>query len=805
MRTLNVETAVGVQKELIYNIEELACLGKLLNCQESKKRDHRGGYVNYLEIPCAFDIETTNVKEEAMNDFREIEVSEYIKSLKIRYTDDIKKDIADFEHLRRLYFNQVHLCKNKGSFIDIVYDELNSYRPDLFPDDIINQSDQLMRILEVYEKNKKVPKEKARAYAFMYHWQFCLDDQVVFGRTWSEFQRLLKRLEADMNLSYWNRLVIYCHHLPFEWQFMRRFVDIEEGFFMHAHEPLKVLLKGGIEFRCSAMLSNMTLAKFCENERGVTHYKLSGDDYDYDKFRTPSTPLTEYEQGYCYNDVRGLCECITSRLKDDTLSTIPYTSTGYVRRDARNMMRTNKRNRQKFKDQALTKELYELLRQAFRGGDTHANRKIVNRVLKEISSYDITSSYPASMIMDKYPMTAFRKITLETFYNLDFKEDAVLMEIRLVNPRYVGTCGIPYIPKSKCTYLSTKTVYEKGKKRGKKIRQYVEDNGRILRADELSIVCTEIDYEIIMNEYDYDEIYYNTDKLYAAKKDYLPQELRDCVMKYFRLKTELKGVKGKEYEYNKAKNMLNAIYGMMVMRIDQSEVEYINGMYVEKTPDLEEVLGKYYKSRNNFLSYQWGVWVTANSRYRLRKMLCEVGEDVCYCDTDSVKCKNDHKAQFDAMNEIIKQESIEHGAFATNKKTKKTYYIGTWDYEETYIKFKTLGSKKYLVYHTVYDDDGNASDVYESTIAGISKKLGAEYFEKNGFEAFSAGTEINPSGHLKAVYNDDDIHDIYINGERIQTASNLAIFNDKYTIGITDSYEYVIENWYKNIEDLEYV
>lgn len=57
-------------------------------------------------------------------------------------------------------------------------------------------------------------------------------------------------------------------------------------------------------------------------QRGVTHYKLV-DTYDYRKIRTPLTPLTEIEQGYCYNDVRGLCECIRAARKENNLAEIP--------------------------------------------------------------------------------------------------------------------------------------------------------------------------------------------------------------------------------------------------------------------------------------------------------------------------------------------------------------------------------------------------------------------------------------------------------------------------------------------------
>ena len=58
MRKINVETINGLRQELVYSIEELPLLGKLLSCKDSQKRQ-----VNYLNIPCAFDIETTSFYE----------------------------------------------------------------------------------------------------------------------------------------------------------------------------------------------------------------------------------------------------------------------------------------------------------------------------------------------------------------------------------------------------------------------------------------------------------------------------------------------------------------------------------------------------------------------------------------------------------------------------------------------------------------------------------------------------------------------------------------------------------------------
>jgi hypothetical protein len=52
--------------------------------------------------------------------------------------------------------------------------------------------------------------------AFMYNWQFCIDDKVIMGRTWDEFLQLLSTLRHNLGLSHNHYFVIYVHNLPFE-------------------------------------------------------------------------------------------------------------------------------------------------------------------------------------------------------------------------------------------------------------------------------------------------------------------------------------------------------------------------------------------------------------------------------------------------------------------------------------------------------------------------------------------------------------------------------------------------------------
>ena len=664
-------------------------LGKLLSCKDSKKRS-----VNYLNIPCAFDIETTNI---------------------------YKRD-------------------SEGNILS-----------------------------------------EPRPYAFMYQWQFCLDDCVCFGRTWEEFQLLIRELEKRMNLSLNNRLVVYVHNLPFEWTFMSAFLNYHEGFFREERKPLKIVTKEGIEFRCSYALSNMSLNKFCKNEANVTHYKLSGDDYNYEKIRTPKTTLTEAEEAYCYNDVRGLCECIKSRLQHDTLTTIPLTSTGYVRRDLRQSVRGDKKYRQLFRDNALDSELYTMCRDAFRGGDTHANIDYSNQLLTSgVTSKDEASAYPASMMMDLFPQTAFFKINVSTFLNRDLSDYALLLEVRFVDIKYVGACGIPYIPLSKCKKYSEEKIV---------------DNGRILKADFIEMVLTDIDYKIIMEEYKPKDVYIKN--IYASRYAPLSDKIKNVVMDYYRKKTLLKGDKNSVYEYNKSKNSLNSCFGCMVMRIDQSEVSYnpVTNEYSVKAPDLEETLSKFYKSRNNFLSYQHGVWITANARMRLRIMLWKVGKDVVYCDTDSIKYIGKHEADFKERNEYLQSQAESAGAYAETADG-RVKYMGVWEDDGYYEEFKTLGAKKY-----VYRESG----VIHSTIAGVSKSAGTRYFNEKGVDGFKIGATIRDSGHLTAYYNDEDIHSITVNGDTFTTASNVALIDNNYTIGVTNEYLDLLEKALAKQEDMDYI
>lgn len=615
-------------------------------------------------------------------------------------------------------------------------------------------------------------------YAFMYHWQLCIKDKVVFGRTWEEFQLFIKRLRRALRLNSKRYIVIYVHNLAYEFQFFKEFITIESLFAKDKKKPIKVDSRG-IQWRCSYMLSNMSLAKFCENSELATYYKME-DKFDYRKLRTPKTPLTKIELQYCYNDVRGLCQCIDTLLQEDTITTIPLTNTGYVRREYRNAMRQNKNNRRMFENSTLTPEQYLMLKKAFRGGNTHANYRYSNLKLENVYSFDISSSYPSAMMMDDFPMGRFSYFECDSQEKLEYfcENFCCVFKVTFYYPEMKETSFIPYIDIAHCEESSG----------------IVNDNGRVLKANLVTLTLTNIDLEIIRNTYNYEgfEIH---ESMYAEKGK-LPKELREKLMHFFELKTKLKGIDGKEYEYMKSKNKVNSTFGMMVTDIANSEVYYEQEEMVwnEIEPDLASALEKFYGSRNNFLCYQWGVFVTANARKRLQIMLDKVGKDVVYIDTDSIKFINEqHIKEFEEYNKILEEQAENNDISAYVDRLEKDgtlerYYLGTWDNDGNYIRFKTLGAKKYC-YEKL---NKKGEKVFEITVSGMSKKKGAE--RVGTMENFQIGKTYHDIGRTTSWYNDKEIHKITVDGVTFTTASNIGILDTSYTLGVTMEYLELIED-----------
>lgn len=599
--------------------------------------------------------------------------------------------------------------------------------------------------------------------AIMYIWQFQIGpDITVIGRYWREFFEILKKIKRCIGHNY---LVIYVHNLSFEFQFLKGqyAFDPDEVFCMESRKVLKAEMFDCFEFRCSYLLTNMSLAMFTE-QMHVENKKLEG--FDYSKVRYPWTPLTDFEIKYCINDVQGLVQALTRfmAVENDTVKTIPLTSTGFVRRDCRAAMETF--NHKQLKAMMPDPDLYILLREAFRGGNTHANRWMADKILKNVHSVDRVSSYPDVMLNCPFPFTPFHREpdgikSLISLLNHDF---AVIFRCCFhdldLTDRYRS--GAPYLSRDKCRNIIGGQF----------------DNGRILKAEYLETTITDIDFRIIQNMYSWSA--FDAWDIQAATYKPLPECLKDVIRKYYDNKTALKGLPEHEDLYIKSKNKLNACYGMTAQDPVKDTVKLVNNHYVLTDEPMENLL----KASNSkaFLPYQIGVWVTAWARYRLQEVIDIACENFVYCDTDSVKYLGD--IDITAYNEQRIHDSIKNKAFATDRKG-ITHYMGVFESEtgpNGYDRFKTLGAKKY-----VYEEDGQL----HITIAGVAKKAGAE--ELGSIENFKEGFTFIKAGGTESIFNDDIDIQTEIDGHQINITDNIVIKPSTYTIGLTAEYLAILE------------
>lgn len=648
-------------------------------------------------------------------------------------------------------------------------------------------------------KKYSLKRELESATGFMYIWQVCIDGKIIIGRRWEEFFELIRKIQNYFKLDSENRLVCYVHNLAYEFQFLLGFKEEFDGFLdtfaIAPRKPLKVLCGNGIEFRCSMRLTNMSLEKFTNTEIGVRHPKAK-DDLDYNVLRTCDTELNEKELGYCINDVLGLWEAITMRLKNsgDDLKTIPLTSTGYVRKECRTECFEAEGYKRLFYRNRMDSEIYELLQEEFRGGNTHANRFYSAMIIESQhgESYDITSSYPFQCIRGLYPMTKFYCYgvvdSLSELLELGTKAP-LLYRVYLSNIRVKKNVPFPYISENKCLALS-------------RTNNYLADNGRVLCADYVVLTVNEIDMRIICRQYDFENI--ATGYIFRSTYGRYPEPLRKVTLYYFKLKTELK-IKIKEleniqnptseiveelaslkYEYAQAKARLNAIYGMSATKCVRPEIKIDEENNWEVIPtDIEEELEKYFKNYSSFMIYSWACWCTSYAREQLDAFYSMKGIKPYYCDTDSCKCEvNDiGYKNINRMNERIKKLADSVGAFVDVNN--KRYYLGLWDREtelKPWYKFKTLGAKKYAY----IDDDG-----LHVTISGVNKKIGAS--ELKNLENFSDGFVFNEAGGNVLYYNNDPVQYIEVNGSTFLSGTNIGMVKSTYTLKTTPDYKDLIE------------
>lgn len=614
-------------------------------------------------------------------------------------------------------------------------------------------------------------------YSTMYAWGLDIFDCTVIGRTWSEFLWCLKQIQSYFNSDLMNRICIYVHNLSYDFALFHKHIAWNEVFAIKSRSVLFAVSESGIEFRCSYKLSGMSLHNLAES----LGMKKLDEQFDYSLIRHSKTKLPENDIEYLIQDCKIVTAYINKQLQKYDLSKIPYTITGIVRRYCRNHTigkdvdkTVSKRYRQFIHTLFLTVDEYKQSRRAFSGGFTHSNPLQTEKLLYNVASWDITSSYPTVMCSDKFPMG--KGILIESLSEIEMNDliesdkFCITMNVCLKNikPKFKYDF---YISESKCRNLKNAVI----------------SNGRVVSADSLDITITDIDYKIISEcyKFDFDLCYH----VYKYKAGYLPKQLIECVLYFYSGKTQLKDVAGQEEQYYLLKAMLNSCYGMCVEDIIRDLFEYdyekSNWKHTQKKEDFKPetmVLYMQYANSDNqrFLFYLWGVFITAYSRYNVWTAIFECGCDYVYCDTDSVKFLNPekHNAFFEKYNsdiqlkieKCLKYYKLDSDSAKPKNKDGEIKPLGVFDFEGVYTKFKTLGAKRYLV---EYFDKKKNKFVLKLTCAGVNKKSGTMYFSESEkpFDLFRIGMLIPADNTGKqTLYYIDSEYDMILtdyNGEQM--------------------------------------
>ena len=643
--------------------------------------------------------------------------------------------------------------------------------------------------------------------AFPYHMQLMIGDVFITCRTIEQLGQVFSDIQQKYGLDGKHRLIMYVHNLPFEFQYIRCYFHFCDCMSKSQRQVYKVFFdQFGIEMRDSFALSGMSLAKTAENLTWPEHSsirKLKGD-LDYRPIRFPSTRLTDAERKYCFNDVKIICCYIEEQIKMyDNITKIPLTNTGRVRRHVRNAcFHWEKENGKKIYPykriiRRLTLEPleYGYLIGAFLGGYTHANAMYSTKVLKDVHSIDFTSSYPTVMMSEQYPMS---KGAFVDSMNITSYDDFV----KFLNDRLavvdVELWDIETKPKVPDDYLSDS--------RARKKQGVEQNNGRIHKASYVNVILTNIDLEMVVKAYSFTSIKINSGWFYY--KEYLPKEIVESVLEFYVDKTTLKGVKGREAEYLLKKGMLNSCYGMCVTDIckDDENCTFENG-WSTAPANVDMAIDKYNNDPNRFLSYAWGVFITAYARRNLFTGIMSMGKDYVYCDTDSIKFLNmeKHKAYIEDYNrniirkctECLNHHGLDPAMLAPKNQKGEAKQIGIWDYEGRYDYFKTLGCKRYLTYK-----DGE----FDLTCAGLPTKAGLNALLADGTDIQGVFSRFNqefdvPVGDadkLGHFYRDTSFEYSGIdkdgNYDKITYRSCCVLFDIGFKVNFSDLYQLYLDN-----------
>ena len=585
----------------------------------------------------------------------------------------------------------------------------------------------------------------------------------LYGQRPREFAEMMEKLVQTLPA---NEIYVYWYNMSYDWVFVRKFMFERFGFPTDQLNtkplyPLYIKFGNGLVFKDALILGQRSLQKWADDLQ-VEHRKAMGF-WDYEKIRNQDDELTEDELIYIENDVLAGVECldITMQQIKKNIGSIPYTATGIVRGECRDI---SKRNRGRDWFLGIQNEEYEvqkMLEKCFHGGFTHNNRYYMGEILGAICK-DFSSSYPFEMCARMYPSERFWKMEDPVDASKILKNKDTYAFVFRVYCRNVKLAD-PRDPMPSLQY-SHKL----------KSLNAVVDNGRILQADAIETYMTEMDFELFIYQYDFDFESLYIDDCYASRKDYLPRWFTDYVFERYRLKCELKHSDPVLYQIEKAK--LNSLFGMSAQRPCKEQIieDYATGVYsIDEDYDEEAQYKKWRDGRSSFLPYSIGVWVTAYAMSDLFALgRCVAPDGIwLYSDTDSVYATAFDDKKLALFNERRKQMLIDRG-YCPIEMGKDVFTLGEATTDGIYDQFMALHSKCYVTH--------SEKKGLQITVAGVPKK-GVEALEGD-IKRFKVGFIFPGSISGKLQHEHHFIDEIYIDENGNETGDSILLGPCDYMI-----------------------
>ena len=630
------------------------------------------------------------------------------------------------------------------------------------------------------------------AYAYMYIWSFTFNDLTILGSYWKEFINLLDLFAKYYSLDQKKRMMVFIANMSFEFQFMRKWLNVTDSFFLEERKPLYIIHNDVIEFRDALQITGGKLADLARNYTRTQ--KMVGDlDYSIPRNHTDGKNLTATELQYVINDTKILSEYMDYYFHQFAeKGYLPLTKTGILRNETKQRAKEACKKSKVRLDNIIgmchpKEDFYDLqMKWLFRGGYVHGANRYAGELLHLLGGVDETSAYPAMMLLkDNYPVTPFfrdKDLSIDHYHEL--------------NEEFCTMAVIDFYDIDSTTNHSL----ESSSKVIQKDNVHI-DNGRIIDGEHIQVFLTNVDFKLYSEFYSWKRM--EIKHLWKAKKGRLPRYLIDTLIKYYEAKSKLKKAgKQKTTEYALSKEMVNSAYGLTVTRMRKATIHYDseNDSYYD---DHSFVFDKEVSKQH--LLPQWGIWITANARYALMHMVYMIEQnakkhgrecDCVYMDTDSIKILhyNDHKHIIDEYNNNIRNQVKEVcDRFGYNFDNIKG--LGEFDLEYSYIKdFRHNGAKRYTL---KYYDFKNKEYHTESTIAGLPKGALVNYCNRmhaSIWDVFKDGMNIpvQETGKLASIYNDEPHQDI-VNGEIMKELSSVCLTPIEFTMSIDANYQLYID------------